>query len=155
MLKKCFLPIHENVTFSVVFPLKEDTSQSSDSFKAKDTICEDINYITLTTNVANYEQRSKYPNNLLRNLARKSAFTSYTLVLDIDMIPSSNLVRRFMKFVNSSAFDKKEKAVFILPAYEIREGLEAPLNKISLLELRRVNAARPFYQELCPKCQVV
>lgn len=40
---------------------------------------------------SNYNHADAYPNNLLRNTARRAVFTDFTLVIDIDMTPSEGL----------------------------------------------------------------
>ena len=47
-----------------------------------------------------------YPNNLLRNIARRSVKEKYSLVVDIDMIPNAELHNNFITFaVNNKLFE--------------------------------------------------
>lgn len=92
-----------------------------------------------------------YPNNLLRNVARGGTESSYILVIDIDMMPSADLHHQFraMIMMREPASDE----VFVLPAFEIRHARKMPANKAELVQLYQVGEVRPFYEELCPRCQ--
>ncbi|KAM9718072.1 beta-1,4-glucuronyltransferase 1 [Menidia menidia] len=92
-----------------------------------------------------------YPNNLLRNVARAGAEASWVLVLDVDMLPSADLHQQFLAMVarRPPAGDQ----VFVLPAFEIRHARKIPAAKPELVQLYQVGEVRPFYEELCPRCQ--
>ncbi|XP_061525856.1 beta-1,4-glucuronyltransferase 1 [Phycodurus eques] len=92
-----------------------------------------------------------YPNNLLRNVARAGAEAPYVLVVDIDTVPAADLHRHFLAMVarRRPAADR----VFVLPAFEIRHTRKMPATKAELLQLYQVGEVRPFYEELCPRCQ--
>lgn len=92
-----------------------------------------------------------YPNNLLRNVARGGTESSYILVLDMDMVPSADLHRQFEDMVASGKLAGDE--VFVLPAFEIRHARKIPATKAELVQLYQVGEVRPFYEELCPRCQ--
>ncbi|XP_058871929.1 beta-1,4-glucuronyltransferase 1-like [Acipenser ruthenus] len=92
-----------------------------------------------------------YPNNLLRNVARAGLDADYTLVIDIDMLPSQNLHDDFLNFLKRRA--PRPDEVFVVPAFEIRHTRKIPATKTELLQLYQVGEVRPFYEELCHKCQ--
>lgn len=97
------------------------------------------------------EGNVSYPNNLLRNVARSGTDASFVLVIDIDMVPSADLHQQFLAMVL-----KREPAtdeVFVLPAFEIRHVRKMPATKSELVQLYQVGEVRPFYEELCPRCQ--
>ncbi|XP_023696082.1 beta-1,4-glucuronyltransferase 1 [Paramormyrops kingsleyae] len=92
-----------------------------------------------------------YPNNLLRNVARGGTEAAYILVIDIDMVPSADLHQQF-----AGMLDRREPVpdeVFVLPAFEIRHTRKIPASKSELVQLYQVGEVRPFYEELCPRCQ--
>ncbi|MGH0188281.1 UNVERIFIED_CONTAM: hypothetical protein FKN15_028771 [Acipenser sinensis] len=74
-----------------------------------------------------------YPNNLLRNVARASLDADYTLVIDIDMLPSQNLHDEFLNFLKRRA--PRPDEVFVVPAFEIRHTRKIPATKTELLQL--------------------
>ncbi|XP_077355692.1 beta-1,4-glucuronyltransferase 1 [Festucalex cinctus] len=92
-----------------------------------------------------------YPNNLLRNVARGGAESSYVLVIDIDMMPAADLHRQFLAMV--ARRQPAPDHVFVLPAFEIRHTRKIPATKEELVQLYQVGEVRPFYEELCPHCQ--
>lgn len=92
-----------------------------------------------------------YPNNLLRNVARSGTESTYVLVIDIDMMPSADLHQQFLAMVARHVPAGDE--VFVLPAFEIRHARKIPANKAELVQLYQVGEVRPFYEELCPRCQ--
>ncbi|XP_056156568.1 beta-1,4-glucuronyltransferase 1 [Lampris incognitus] len=92
-----------------------------------------------------------YPNNLLRNVARGGAESAYILVIDIDMVPSADLHQQFLAMITRRQPANDE--VFVLPAFEIRHVRKVPATKPELVQLYQVGEVRPFYEELCPRCQ--
>ncbi|KAG8234554.1 hypothetical protein J437_LFUL014010, partial [Ladona fulva] len=103
-------------------------------------------------------QSPPYPNNLLRNVARSGISTEFVLVIDIDMLPSRNLRADFSRFANQKHLyeesQRDDKTVYVLPAFEASEGAPIPGDKAELLALADTFRLRPFYFELCWKCQV-
>ncbi|KAG7280391.1 hypothetical protein CRUP_035833 [Coryphaenoides rupestris] len=97
-----------------------------------------------------------YPNNLLRNVARSGTESSYVLVLDVDMAPSADLHPQFLAMIARRRPPQPAAAageVFVLPAFEIRHVRKLPATKAELVQLYQVGEVRPFYEELCPRCQ--
>ncbi|XP_067435970.1 beta-1,4-glucuronyltransferase 1 [Thunnus thynnus] len=92
-----------------------------------------------------------YPNNLLRNVARGGTESSYILVIDIDMMPSADLHHQFLAMIMRR--EPASDEVFVLPAFEIRHARKMPATKAELVQLYQVGEVRPFYEELCPRCQ--
>lgn len=92
-----------------------------------------------------------YPNNLLRNVARAGTESPYILVLDVDMVPSADLPRQFLAMIQRR--EPASDEVFVLPAFEIRHARKVPATKTQLVQLYQVGEVRPFYEELCPRCQ--
>lgn len=135
----------------------------------------------------NYAHQVPYPNNLLRNIARRYALTEYSLVIDVDLVPSALLYEKFIEFgkrtklfkqwdeelveSNLSSKNALKKLVFVLPTYEIDLNRSATLrqrhrsdinidedelipgDKSDLILGIEQQTIRPFYIELCWKCQ--
>ncbi|XP_058016193.1 beta-1,4-glucuronyltransferase 1 [Ahaetulla prasina] len=94
---------------------------------------------------------ASYPNNLLRNVAREAAGGHWALVVDMDMVPSEGLREDFLALPKTS--DEGTPWVFVVPAFEIRHTRRIPASKAELVQLYQVGEIRPFYEELCPRCQ--
>uniref|UniRef100_A0A8C5MSM5 Beta-1,4-glucuronyltransferase 1 n=1 Tax=Leptobrachium leishanense TaxID=445787 RepID=A0A8C5MSM5_9ANUR len=105
----------------------------------------------VSAKVINYSGNASYPNNLLRNVARAGVPTGiFTLVMDIDMVPSEGLRSGFLDL---AAGGVDARMVFVVPAFEIRHTRRLPGTKEELLRLYQVGEVRAFYEELCPRCQ--
>ncbi|XP_076034758.1 beta-1,4-glucuronyltransferase 1-like isoform X2 [Oratosquilla oratoria] len=153
-LQKCFSAVRENVTFSLVFPLNSPTSPH---------VVPTAGTVPCHLILGSEDQNSynfhgiQYPNNLLRNTAIKVVRSQFMLVLDVDMQPNENLHHAFLNYAKHNDLYKKatteHKMVWVVPSYEVKEEMDVPRNKESLLELLESGDARPFYQEMCWKCQ--
>ncbi|KAF7238554.1 Beta-1,4-glucuronyltransferase 1, partial [Varanus komodoensis] len=102
-------------------------------------------------NYALAARNASYPNNLLRNVARAAGGGRWALVLDVDMVPSAGLREAFLAL--PGAADEAAPRVFVVPAFEIRHTRRIPGTKEELLQLYQVGEIRPFYEELCARCQ--
>ncbi|XP_067877596.1 beta-1,4-glucuronyltransferase 1 [Heterodontus francisci] len=99
---------------------------------------------------------ASYPNNLLRNAARRGLPSRYVAVIDMDMLPSGGLHRLFLELVSGPGprpGPDPGRTVFVLPALEMRHSRRLPADKPELQRLYQVGEVRPFYDELCPRCQ--
>ncbi|XP_061462445.1 beta-1,4-glucuronyltransferase 1 isoform X2 [Rhineura floridana] len=94
---------------------------------------------------------ASYPNNLLRNVAREAVGGHWMLVVDMDMVPSEGLREAFLALPRAA--DEERPGVFVVPAFEIRHTRRIPGTKTELLQLYQVGEIRPFYEELCSRCQ--
>ena len=56
--------------------------------------------------------QTEYPNNLLRNTARRSINAQYSLVIDIDMIPNKGLYGDFMVFAEKNKVFEKVNSFY-------------------------------------------
>ncbi|KAM8939137.1 beta-1,4-glucuronyltransferase 1 [Pelodytes ibericus] len=149
-------PVRQRVSFHLVcqsgdmatFPELEDRAEFS-----RLRSCQSIfaKVASMGTNVINYSGNASYPNNLLRNIARAGIVGSlFSLVVDIDMVPSEGLRSGFLDLA-ASGIDAH--MVFVVPAFEIRHTRRLPGSKEELLRLYQVGEVRAFYEELCPRCQ--
>ncbi|XP_014239726.1 beta-1,4-glucuronyltransferase 1-like [Cimex lectularius] len=150
----CSQVFKENVTFSLVSPVPAKNNPpllmpEFDTDDSCDTRVEEENQ--------NYSSTNKFPNNLLRNVARRATTTEFVVVIDVDMMPNENLRSDFLLFATQRGLFKKthqyDKTVFVIPVFEAKDNVEPPLNKAQLLNLVETGEIRPFYTELCSKCQ--
>ncbi|XP_055487831.1 beta-1,4-glucuronyltransferase 1 [Leucoraja erinacea] len=93
---------------------------------------------------------ASYPGNLLRNAARRALPARHVAVVDMDMLPSGGLYRRLLRLLE---IRRAAATVYVLPAFEIRRSRRLPSAKAELQRLYQVGEVRPFYGELCPRCQ--
>lgn len=170
-LRKCHEHVRDHVHFHIVFPAEQadhvaagssSSSSSSGIHISEDPVpseCQEAERFVLRLKISsrNYgEQKIAYPNNLLRNIGRRYAGSEFTLVTDIDMVPSAGLRNSFLRFWSDRP--PAQKLVFVLPAYEVRDQVAdhlIPGTKEQLLVMVQRQEARPFYMEVCWKCQKV
>ncbi|XP_042243471.1 beta-1,4-glucuronyltransferase 1-like isoform X1 [Homarus americanus] len=154
LLRKCYPEVRANVTFSLVFPLNSPTSPHL----TPTTDATPCDRIFSSARQPNYDFKGvQYPNNLLRNVARKATITRLMMVVDIDMIPGEGLHDAFVSYAGRQGLfgenSGEEKTVWVVPVYEIKEDVAVPKTKTDLLMMKENGEARTFYQELCFKCQ--
>ena len=161
LLYQCLPPFRQNISVHLVYPLVHVPSLIPSSPPTSVPDCQDLRsklQNILTTNHNYAISGVKYPNNLLRNVALQHAQTDFVMVTDIDMMPSHGLQQAFTAFshkysltTNSSKIGAN--TVLIVPAFEILPHLSVPKDKASLLDLWKQGSLRPFYHELCWRCQ--
>ncbi|XP_046665043.1 beta-1,4-glucuronyltransferase 1-like [Homalodisca vitripennis] len=156
-LRACLPGIRHNVTFALVSPLPAKSSPPLSMPSPPPPHPCSLKH-DLDTTTTNYATTHNYPVNLLRNVARRGTASEFVLVVDIDMLPNENLRQDFFAFASQRGLFRKrehdEKNVFVVPAFEAKEETPVPRHKAELLKLVDSGDMRPFYVQLCLKCQV-
>lgn len=144
LLRKC-LPLFRNyVRVHLVYPLAPDSlSVRMPTIDLHNLTCSTLRHQLVALRKHKEEHKTygdgvQYPGNLLRNVARKNAPSSYVLVLDIDLIPSKSLRSDFLHFIrqnrvrlpNDVTVSLNERIVFVLPVYEIDLNLGNDLGNV-------------------------
>ncbi|XP_043793568.1 beta-1,4-glucuronyltransferase 1 [Apis laboriosa] len=151
-LRKCYEPIRERVAFSLavprVRPVKRqprefDPPDMVDCAKPEGTLNELMNGIS--NEQANWRIRNAYPQNHMRNLARKNCQSDYVFLTDVDIVPSFNLTGALDEFLRADTCDK---CAYVIPTYELDSRVRFPQNKTELVRLARKGLARPFHQKV-------
>lgn len=157
VLVHCFPAVRESVSLHLVCPL---TSKDIPTIRPMTNIsCDNIRRTHRSnlnmTDALNYAAMAKYPNNLLRNVAKYGARTAYVFVIDIDMLPNTGLDTSFIKFLKQITLERvlDNRTVYVVPSFEIDTDAAIPKQKDKLLEIWQRGLVRPFYYELCWKCQ--
>lgn len=205
LLRHCIAPIRHRTSFHLVYPLSLSARLSNrqarsvldflkwpdilESYADLEHLVSDQNCASMNTalerwteSTMNYNHKVPYPSNLLRNIARRHGLTEYSFVLDIDLVPSSNLYESFLEFGKRTKLFKEwdasllgrstlpeSKVIFVVPTYEMdltqligqRTGKQGgksesemiPRDKAELIARIEQRLVRPFYIELCWKCQ--
>ena len=166
VLHYCMPHLSKNITIHLVYPMTQSPlNVNLPSWIPEVSECRDFREVLdallqqQLRPVQNYAfGMQKYPNNLLRNVAARFLPTDYMLVIDIDIIPSPNLFHSFIDFARRTSFASETgsldaQLVYVVPVFEVRHGVELPHDKKALLQLWGRGLIRPFYYELCWKCQ--
>ncbi|XP_026666903.1 beta-1,4-glucuronyltransferase 1 isoform X3 [Ceratina calcarata] len=152
-LRRCYEPIRERVTFSLAVPkLRQPTKQSMefelpdmvDCAKPEGTLNE-MMMNGISSEQTNWRIRNVYPQNHMRNLARKNCQSDYVFLTDVDIVPSFNLTGALDEFLRKDTCDK---CAYVIPTYELDSRVRFPQNKTELVRLARKGLARPFHQKV-------
>lgn len=151
-LRRCYNSIRERVSFSLAVPKMRPPKKQPRHFELPDTIdCAKpeatLNELAsrISNEQTNWRIRNVYPQNHMRNLARKNCQTDYVFLTDIDIIPSFNMTITLEEFLQNDICDK---CAYVIPTYELDSRVRFPQNKTELIRLARKGLARPFHQKV-------
>ena len=155
----CFPHVKPHVHLNLVYPIYklENLSEVYHKHIGKKIQCGD-QFTYISKGSENYATSNvPYPHNLLRNTAIKAAETTFIFVVDIDMVPSVRLGEDFTDFIgkvvhHNPKFDLNSNA-FVVPSFEIKTSQSIPSTKVELLQHLESDVVRPFYSEVCWRCQ--
>ncbi|CAG0894896.1 unnamed protein product [Darwinula stevensoni] len=153
-LRKAHLAIYQNVTFHLVFPIRqvaEELDALTIIFHDKLSCQSALEFLSQEKSMSNnYARRDvQYPPNLLRNVGRRGARTEFVFVLDADFLPTPGMRREFLQFAERERLFSREmvkhKIAYVVPAFEIQKAVAIPQNKSELISLWDKGMIRPFY----------
>ncbi|XP_071079633.1 beta-1,4-glucuronyltransferase 1-like [Haliotis cracherodii] len=151
----CREKIRKTTSFHLVYPLDRAPRSLSESWKAVNSCEEDMSVDR--EKAPNYAiEGIEYPQNLLRNLAIKNSATSLVFMVDIDMVPSENLHGDFLylwRTALKARGNETKDTVFVVPVFEVKEGVTVPDTKPNLIGALDRAEVRPFYIDPCSPCQ--
>ncbi|KAF5302426.1 hypothetical protein FQR65_LT08515 [Abscondita terminalis] len=152
-LRKCFPNIQERVTFHLTLPknrLPSNIQIDMQSLKYEGCMNPEntLQRLLLKRSPATdkWKIKNPYPQNHLRNLARKNCQSSYVFLTDVDIIPSEDLAESLNYFLNKVTC--KTLCAYVIPTYEIDSRVRFPPNKTELVRLAHKGLARPFHQKV-------
>lgn len=148
-LRQCFLDIQEKVTFHFAFPkdhipftIALEPDSAPDCSKPEQV----HQSLHKAKPVERWRVKLPYPQNHMRNLARKNCQTKFVFLTDVDIIPSYNMAESLDVFLREHRC--KNKCAYVIPTYEVDERLTFPPNKSELVRLAKKNLARPFHHKV-------
>lgn len=94
-----------------------------------------------------------YPQNHMRNLARKTTLSRYTYLVDVDTLPVKGMLHRLEHFLQQHIAKQCEKCAFVIPAFEVSRSEKFPDDFSELASLVRRKKAQPFHQTVFKKNQ--
>ncbi|XP_068147016.1 beta-1,4-glucuronyltransferase 1 [Drosophila tropicalis] len=154
-MRLCFPNIKANATFHILIPRDYEKlpkvvtlpfilKGKFDCRYPEKTLKALLKLRTLKT--LQWRQRNTYPQNHMRNLARKGCQSKYVFLTDIDIIPSTNIVAQLNDFFKGERCIKN--CAYVIPTFEIDVRAPFPRSKKSLLRLIRKGLARPFHEKV-------
>lgn len=148
----CHSKIANQVTFSLLVPLSHPPEETRFQFSITNNDKCSKQPMRMKDEQINYNNQVPYPVNALRNVALSNVHTSHVFVIDIDMIPSSNLRHHLLNTILQK-YEQNELTAFVVPAFEVDSQTVKPDDKKQLLRHWKEGSVRPFYADVCWKCQ--
>ena len=94
--------------------------------------------------------------NVSRNVAKDASLTHFVISMDINMLPSVNLARDFLRMIAlSRSPGPSNGTVYLLPSFQIQSQEELPRRKRDLQGMISVGSAVPLGQRPCKGCSMV
>ncbi|XP_014260670.1 beta-1,4-glucuronyltransferase 1 isoform X2 [Cimex lectularius] len=152
-LRRCYVPVRERISFHLAFP--KEKIPTSTYYVEKTTQLDCLGpeaslgqMLKLRSpDIVRWRIRNRYPQNHMRNLARRNCQTSHVFLTDIDIIPSTNLAEALDLFIKTETC-KGGKCAYVIPTYELDERVPFPRNKTELIRLTGRGLARPFHHKV-------
>jgi N-acetyllactosaminide beta-1,3-N-acetylglucosaminyltransferase len=149
-LRQCFPHVKEQISFHLAysrdFPPTDDTNLAfnykHDCSNPEAVLSDLLKYRSPGT--IKWRNDVLYPQNHLRNQARRNCQTDYVYVIDVDIVPSIGMTDSLDAFLRKSQCEKL--CAYVIPVYEIEENASFPRNKAEVLKMSKNKKARPFHQ---------
>lgn len=150
-LRHCFVNIRQNVAFHLGIPKSHLPTVNTFTFESRHEMDCDKPEATLEkllkkVSGLRWRTRLPYPQNHLRNLARKNCQSEFVFVTDVDIIPSARLAEELDTFLKS--YTCKGLCAYVIPTYELDNRVPFPPNKSELVRLANKGLARPFHHKV-------
>lgn len=154
-LRKCYPAIRDSVSFHLAIPkdraptfLRNGLDEKFSQFNCaqpETTLSELMKYRSIET--TKWRTKNPYPQNHLRNVARKGCQNDFVFLTDVDIIPSINFAEKLDKFLRTTKC-QNAKCAFVIPTYEIDNRVKFPKDKLDLIRLSKKGLARPFHHKV-------
>lgn len=157
-LRNCNSAIANRVTFHLFYHTNFPPRPypGSDSSTTKKT-CDKNAIFVSSANLYVRKRFLRYPIATARNIARIGAETFFILTMDIEFLPSVNLMSRFSAMVEQTRTEqdhrKRKKIAYVLPVFELKGNATIPSTKRQLVEMLRTKQAIVFHEYKCWNCQ--
>ncbi|KAF4517163.1 hypothetical protein B566_EDAN006462, partial [Ephemera danica] len=155
-LIRCYSPVRERVSFHIAIP-KDYPSFTAESGLSAGLESERLECIKPEASLRmllrhrrpeamRWRVKLPYPQNHMRNLARRNCQTPHVFVTDVDVVPSSKLAEGLDLFLRTQRC--VEQCAYVIPTYELDERVRFPQNKSELVRLAKKGLARPFHHKV-------
>lgn len=154
-LRKCFAPVRDRVTFHLAVPRQRAPGQQRtwldvqasqfDCGQPDSTLAALLKFRTPET--AKWRLKNPYPQNHLRNVARKGCQTDQVFLVDVDIVPSLGFAEQLDRFLRT-ADGRCTRCAYVIPTYELDPRAKFPADKADLIRLSRKGLARPFHHKV-------
>ncbi|XP_059482374.1 beta-1,4-glucuronyltransferase 1 isoform X2 [Neocloeon triangulifer] len=157
-IRNCYPTVRDRVSFHVAIP-KEHPSFTSEARMSAGLENEKLDCSKPEASLrllmrhrrpeaARWRVKLPYPQNHMRNLARRNCQTGHVFVTDVDIVPSGQLAEKLDAFLRKQRCSVDGHCAFVIPTYELDERVRFPQNKSELVRLAKKGLARPFHQKV-------
>ncbi|XP_068082906.1 beta-1,4-glucuronyltransferase 1 [Anabrus simplex] len=152
-LRRCYAPVRERVSFHLAYPKdRPPTAHQTelplksglDCLRPEGVLAELVRLRKPET--VKWRLKTAYPQNHLRNLARRNCQSDFVFLTDVDIIPSAKLAEGLDVFLREARCHGL--CAYVIPTYELDERVRFPRNKTDLIRLAKKGLARPFHQKV-------
>lgn len=165
-LKRCHQHFDKKVNVHIFYKLDSSgvcelpQREADDDVQCEDTLKNRFELDEYDLLNRNSQSNYWYPVNLARNIARSRSTTKYELVADIELLPSPRLYDRLQRFLSVVEADGRSLAptvgngneAFVIPVFEVEQGLAVPRTKAQLSKLVSEQWAVPFHSLRIAQC---
>ncbi|XP_042877312.1 beta-1,4-glucuronyltransferase 1-like isoform X1 [Penaeus japonicus] len=156
-LRRCFTIVHERVSFHLVHTRARPpkTSPHYEVYRLNCAEPEEANKALMGLRDKMEPKERRYPQNLMRNLARRTCPCDYTLTIDIDMLTPPYMAENMTGFLDTTkASATCWKCAYVIPVYELQDSVAyLPNDKMDLLRLILKGQARRYHEKVYAKNQ--
>ncbi|XP_047479970.1 beta-1,4-glucuronyltransferase 1-like [Penaeus chinensis] len=156
-IRKCFPPVRDWVSFHIMYPADKPPklSPSPKTFALNCSDPEGANRLFMSLRDSTEPMETHYPQNHMRNVARKACPCDYIHIVDIDMLATPRMAENLNGFLKTMETTKPcDKCIYVVPAYEVHESVKKyPDNKKELLELVHKGLAQVFHVKVYDRNQ--
>lgn len=146
-LFRCQPEIYARIALHAATPVEKPGVQGSLPSWAKDCDAKPLPLGERRGDTLLWRARHPYPQNHLRNLARRNCQTPYVFLVDVDIVPSKGMAGALDKFLATAPHCPL--CAYVVPTYELDKRVaNFPANKSELLRLSRNKLAIPFHRKV-------
>ncbi|XP_063530052.1 beta-1,4-glucuronyltransferase 1-like [Cydia strobilella] len=146
-LFRCQPEIYMRIALHVVTPSERPGVPGHVPTWSRDCEAKPLPPYEIKSDTMAWRVRHPYPQNHLRNLARKNCQTPYVFLVDVDIVPSKGMAEALDKFLAKAP--KCPLCAYVVPTYELDLRVASfPANKSELLRLSKKKLAIPFHRKV-------
>lgn len=146
-LFRCQPEIYSRLVLHVATPAERPGTQGTVPSWARDCDARPLPPAERRADTVAWRARHPYPQNHLRNLARRNCHTPYVFLVDVDIVPSRGMAEALDTFLSKAP--KCPLCAYVVPTYELDKRVaEFPANKSELLRLSKNKLAIPFHRKV-------
>lgn len=151
-LRRCFTIVHERVSFHLIHTRNRPPKPSTnyEVYRLNCAEPEEANTFLMGLRDEMEPKERRYPQNLMRNIARRTCPCDNTLSIDIDMLTPPYMADNLTGFLDTTKDPVPcWKCAYVVPVYELHDTVTyLPNDKMDLLRLILKGKARRYHTKV-------